>query len=385
MSDLNNPFKPNLRTGLYLKAMKDRAPIHGSFELTPRCNLNCKMCYIRMSEKEMCSAGREWTANQWIDFGKVCRDKGMLFLLLTGGEPFFRKDFKEIYTELNKMGFIITINSNGILITDEVVCWLKKCPPSKIRITLYGGSNETYSRLCGDSHGFDKVTAAIDRLLEAGIAVALNASFTPYNVCDIEAIYDFAKKRKLKVKPMVYMFPPIRRFESENKVLRFTEEEAGQALFRTKMAEMDSGVLYWFIKRMQQGFRADEDDGCIVAEEENMGCIAGKCSFWITWDGRMTPCGMMNQPVVNPKEKSFDECWDYIVKETDKIFLPKACTRCEHRNACTVCGALAVAEGHGDSTVKPEYLCGITDEYLRQCQSFVSNIESLVKAENEDE
>lgn len=34
---------------------------------------------------------------------------------------------------------------------------------------------------------------------------------------------------------------------------------------------MDSGVLYWFIKRMQQGFRADEDDGCIVAEEENMG------------------------------------------------------------------------------------------------------------------
>ena len=134
---------------------------------------------------------------------------------------------------------------------------------------------------------------------------------------------------------------------------------------------------------MQQGFRAD--DGCIVAEEENMGCIAGKCSFWITWDGRMTPCGMMNQPVVNPKEKSFDECWDYIVKETDKIFLPKACTRCEHRNACTVCGALAVAEGHGDSTVKPEYLCRITDEYLRQCQSFVSNIESLVKAENEDE
>ena len=79
------------------------------------------------------------------------------------------------------------------------VCWLKKCPPSKIRITLYGGSNETYSRLCGDSHGFDKVTASIDRLLEAGIAVAINASFTPYNVCDIEAIYDFAKKRKLKV------------------------------------------------------------------------------------------------------------------------------------------------------------------------------------------
>ena len=385
MSDFNNPFKPGLRTGLYLKAMEDRAPIHGSFELTPRCNLNCKMCYIRMSEKEMCNIGREWTAAQWIDFGKVCRDKGMLFLLLTGGEPFIRKDFKEIYTELNKMGFIITINSNGILITEEVIEWLRKCPPSKIRITLYGGSNETYYRLCGDPYGFDKAKAAIDRLLDAGISVALNASFTPYNVDDLEAIYEFAKKRKLKVKPMVYMFPPLRRLESQEGVLRFTPKEAGDTLFRTKMAEMDKGILYWTIRKMQQGFRIDEGDSCIVAEEENMGCIAGKCSFWITWDGRMTPCGMMNRPVISPMEKSFDECWDYIVKETDRIFMPKECTRCEHRNACTVCGALTIVEGNGDSTAKPEYLCGITAEYLRQCQNFVEEIEALSKTENEDE
>ena len=24
-------------------------PFYGSFELTPRCNMNCKMCYIRMT------------------------------------------------------------------------------------------------------------------------------------------------------------------------------------------------------------------------------------------------------------------------------------------------------------------------------------------------
>ena len=94
MSDLNNPFKPNLRTGLYLKAMKDRAPIHGSFELTPRCNLNCKMCYIRMSEKEMCSAGREWTANQWIDFGKCAGIRACCFFYLQVGSLFLERILK---------------------------------------------------------------------------------------------------------------------------------------------------------------------------------------------------------------------------------------------------------------------------------------------------
>ena len=373
MSTLMKLMQPDLRNQLYLKAMKNRIPIHGSFELTPRCNLNCKMCYIKMSEKEMTSLGREYTADEWIQFGQICKDKGMLFLVLTGGEPFVRPDFEKIYTALNKMGFIITINSNGILITEETVRWIKNCPPSKIRITLYGGSNETYHRICGDPKGFDKVKKSIDMLLEAGISVSLNASFTPYNVCDLEAIYEFAKKRKLKVKTQVYMFPPLRRsdLENDNHVLRFLAQEAGRALFNAKKAEMGEDVFYWYIKKEQKGISVPSNDSCLIAEEENMGCIAGKCSFWITWDGKMTPCGLMNYPVARPFEDGFEKCWDYIVKETDKIFLPKECSHCENRSQCTVCGALVIAEGQGDSRKKPEYLCGITQEYAKKCADFI--------------
>ena len=110
--------QPQLRRFLYQKAAKNKIPISGTFELTPRCNMNCRMCYIRMSEEEMRVRGREYTASEWIEMGKICREQGMLFLLLTGGEPFLRADFKEIYLELSKMGFVISINSNATMITD---------------------------------------------------------------------------------------------------------------------------------------------------------------------------------------------------------------------------------------------------------------------------
>ena len=46
-------------------------PIAGTFELTPLCNMDCRMCYVRMSNQEMqCSAGRMHTAKEWIALGE---------------------------------------------------------------------------------------------------------------------------------------------------------------------------------------------------------------------------------------------------------------------------------------------------------------------------
>ena len=98
----------------------------------------------------------------------------MLYLLLTGGEPFVYKDFKRLYLELFKMGFIISINSNATLIDEETVKWLKEYPPQRINITLYGSSNEVYGNLCNNPKGFNQVTKAINLLKEANINIKLN-------------------------------------------------------------------------------------------------------------------------------------------------------------------------------------------------------------------
>src|SRR5699024_6376908 len=115
-------------------------PLSGTFELTPVCNMNCRMCYVRMSREEQEAVHPLRTAKEWLELGKTARDRGMLYLLLTGGEPFLRPDFREILSGLHQMGLLITINSNGTLIDESVVEWLKESPPVRINITLYGAS-----------------------------------------------------------------------------------------------------------------------------------------------------------------------------------------------------------------------------------------------------
>lgn len=363
--------QPQLRRYLYHKAAKNRVPISGTFELTPRCNMNCRMCYIRMSEEQMKERGREYTVSEWVELAKACREQGMLFLLLTGGEPFLRPDFKELYQSLSTMGFLVSINTNGTLIAEKEVAWLKENPPTRVNITLYGASNKTYENLCGNPKGFDQATRAIDLLNEAGIMVNINASFTPYNIQDMEGIYSFARSRRLKVTATTYMFPPVR--SAKEGVLqdgvRLSAEEAGKALYSIKKNELGNEKFDKLLEKFREGNPFfDEEEECTRTSDEHMGCMAGRSSFWITWDGRMTPCGMMNEPVARPFEEGFEPCWKEICEQTNKILLPAECTGCKKRFACMICGALAIAEGNGDSRKKPQYLCGMTDAYLGLCQ-----------------
>ncbi|MDI9241819.1 radical SAM protein [Ruminococcus sp. YH-rum2234] len=160
------------------------------------CNMDCRMCYVRMSRQQQEAICPLRTAQEWLALGEEAKKRGMLYLLLTGGEPFSRPDFREILSGLHRMGFIISINSNGTLIDEEVVEWLKKTPPTRVNLTLYGASNETYVRLCRNPNGFTQVIRAIHLLKEAGITVKLNRSLTPYNARDLEKIIDFAKEEQ---------------------------------------------------------------------------------------------------------------------------------------------------------------------------------------------
>ena len=107
------------------------------------------MCYVRKSAREVCELGGLQPLEFWLKVAEQARDAGMLSPLLTGGETFLYPRIRELYQAMYQMGMEISINSNGSCITEETVAWLREMPPSRINITLYGGSNETYERLCG--------------------------------------------------------------------------------------------------------------------------------------------------------------------------------------------------------------------------------------------
>lgn len=111
------------------KASMAKIPLSGTFELSPICNFSCRMCYVRKTAKEVREHSRSMmTLEQWVEIAKEAHDAGMLYLLLTGGEPLLWPDFWVLYEQLIRMGFLVSINTNGSLIDEAALERLKKLP-----------------------------------------------------------------------------------------------------------------------------------------------------------------------------------------------------------------------------------------------------------------
>lgn len=80
-------------------ARENKAPIFGHYELTGRCNLDCKMCYVHnQSNAEFLK--KELSTEQWKQIFDEAFDLGLLYATLSGGECLIRNDFKELYLHL---------------------------------------------------------------------------------------------------------------------------------------------------------------------------------------------------------------------------------------------------------------------------------------------
>lgn len=366
-----NLRKAEISRALMNKAARRRIPLSGMFELTARCNLNCRMCYVRRSEAQVREMGGELGLNDWLKLAEEAREEGLLFLLLTGGEPFMLPYFKELYTELSKMGFMITINSNGTMIDEKCVEWLSKIPPSRLRITLYGASEENYFNLCRQKGMYQRTLKALDLLKETDILTRVMMTLTPYNVNDYENILRVAEERDMHFQASSYIFPPYRRDEKDpGKAVRLSACEAARfTVLSDRRNNDEKGFLNLAEYRMKQSDSvSDFDDDCMKDEGQPMRCHAGRSTFWINWQGIMTPCGMIPSPASEPLKIGFKPAWDEITAKMDEIRLPSKCENCKYSRSCPACGAAIYCET-GKFDEVPAYCCEMaeaTDKYTRE-------------------
>lgn len=103
----------------------------------------------------------------------------------------------------------------------------------------------------------------------------------------------------------------------------------------------------------------------IDRKQEGVTCRAGRSSFWLTWDGKMLPCGTMDFEPEYPLEIGFKTAWERTVTKVREIKLPAACTACDLRSFCGVCAANCKAET-GAFDVKPQYLCDMAEAYCNK-------------------
>lgn len=349
---------------LYRKASINKIPLNGTFELSPVCNFFCKMCYVRRTPEQIAKSGkklRHWT--EWLELAKECKKAGMLYLLLTGGEPFIYPGFRELYTELHKMGFLISINTNGTMIDAETVEWLKDMAPHRMNITLYGTSGETYERICGNYRGYERAKNAILMLKEAGIQLVINASMIPQNEQDLESIICFGKEHDIFTRVSTYMFPPARR-DSEADDSRFTPQEAADVHLRKQKCLLEQQEIPKYYENElgklldRKGPDGDESWG---ENLEYMRCRAGRSTFWVSWDGKMTACGMIPFPVETyPFEKPFQKCWMEVTNTVRSVKVLSECNTCEKKGICNPCVAMIYTETN-EVNCKAPYMCEMTE------------------------
>ena len=342
---------------LFHKAAGLKQPLNGSIELLPLCNMNCDMCYVRLSKEEMETKGKLRTAGEWIEIAKQMKEAGVLFLLLTGGEPLLYAEFREVYLALKEMGMIITLNTNGTMIDEKWADFFGKNKPRRINVTLYGAEEATYKELCHYSDGFQKAIDGIHLLQEQGVEVKINANIVKANAKDVDSFFKIGKNLGVPVTINTYIIPSVREREKKfNWNARLLPEEAAWMKVYVRIREIGEAGFLKEARETLDMLRKSQND---VESPIPMKCLAGKCSFTVNWQGEMRPCVMLEKPGISVFDAGFQNAWKYVVAETEKIFLNAKCGACKLRLICQNCAACAFYEG-GSFNSKPEYMCQYT-------------------------
>ena len=342
------------------RASAAQRPITGTLELLPICNMNCDMCYIRLSRTEMEKKGRMRTADEWISMGEEMERAGVLFLLLTGGEPLLFPDFRRLYLSLRERGIILTVNTNGTLIDADWAAFFGENKPRRINITLYGADDRAYETLCHYPGGFEKTVQGIRLLKERGVDVKINGSVTKSNRNDMEKIYSIGRELGAPVHMDTYMLPGIHErklpFEAQS---RLEPEEAAAAEMEMLRNEMNPEAFRMYVRQMLLQIKKEGN-----VYSEGITCMAGNCSFAVNWQGEMRPCVTLEEPSVPVFETGFESAWQQISEKVKAYRVNEKCRQCRLRPVCKTCVASARLET-GEYDGLPEYLCRYAREYIR--------------------
>ena len=348
-----------------LTEMPQRIPVDGTFELTVRCNLHCKMCLFRHDDSENAEImKKELTAEQWIDMAKQAAEAGTFSLLITGGEPMLRPDFCEIWEGIYKLGFMLTLYTNGTLVNPKIMELLRKYPPHKIGVTIYGSCPEVYEKVSGSGDAFEKAMRGICQLQTLPSTLEFRTTIIKDNYEDVDRIEELVHKtfgEQYKLTNTRIVTQSVRGACADVNTCRLEPEDNIRLAFRRG------------IKIIKEHVGDSYDENNLVLEHIDLskdstfkpritlfGCNAGMDSYTISWDGKLLGCQMLGAFETNALKDGFQKAWeDYPLQV--KIPEPnKECEACKSAHICNSCFASRYAET-GMLNGKPEYVCRDTE------------------------
>ncbi len=346
-----------------LNHMPDRIPIDGTFELTVRCNLHCKMCLFRHDDSEnKAIRAAELSTRQWINLADQAAEAGTFSLLLTGGEPMLRPDFCEIYEGIYQKGFLLTLYTNATLVTPKIMETLRKYPPHKIGITVYGSSADIYEKVCGNANAFDQMYSGVQQLLTLPSKIEFRTTIIRDNYRDMDAIERLVREKfqytdRLTQSSMVLQ--SVRGACADVNSCRIDPEDNVQLSYQRSINIMKQYLGNDYSENNVNIEKAEVSD---IPEDKPtlFGCEAGMSSYVITWDGKLIGCqlfDLFHEEVINQSFKKAWEKYPFLVKIPA---LNTECQKCQNLADCSCCYVTRYIET-GDLGGKTEYICRYTN------------------------
>ncbi|MDD7771578.1 MAG: radical SAM protein [Firmicutes bacterium] len=340
-----------------IKALKQQAkqlgtPLYGAFELTGRCNLNCKMCYVHvMNQAE--ARKKELTTEQWISIMDEAYRNGMLFALFTGGECLLRPDFKELYLHLYNQGVIMSVNTNGVLINEEMAQFFAQHRPEWIQISLYGSSDEGYEAVTG-VRSFSKVTQALELLEKYKITYRVAVTPSRQMLPDVMNIIRYLDDHRINYRVSDDLIPAREDVSREDDCMLTVEER----LWIQKEKQRLHGAAVE--PKAPEDVPKPGGDG--KQTETGMPCNAGTVRFVMDWQGKMHPCMSIPEITEDVMQVGFSTAWNNIRSKMKQVVRPAECSGCVYEKHCPVCPVFRY-DGLFSGHCKPE-VCQYT---ARRC------------------
>lgn len=311
-------------------------PYGGGLELTCRCNLDCRHCY-------RAEPGEELPTAQWRRLTEEMAEAGVLGVYLTGGEPLSRPDFAEIYTGLRRRGLLVTLFTNGTLLSEEVLALLRRYPPYYVEVSIYGASAETYEQVTRRPGSFAACQEGIERLRRGGIRYLLKTILLRDNRGDFEALQRLAREQGVLLRYDGAITPSL----NPGRVPQ------AQRLAPAEIIEVEAGD-----EGRRRAWQAwiKEKVG-LYKGEALLRCGAGTRTFFVTAAGELWPCLMLNRVRYDWRRGSFAAGLERLREVAQWRRTPThPCARCPYGVVCEQCPGWSLWV-HGDLETPVDNLC----------------------------
>ncbi len=322
------------------------------WELTKRCNLKCRHCRADADEEEFSG---ELTTDQIRGVMDDIAETARPILVLTGGEPLYRKDLFDLAAHARGKGFPLALATNGTLIDEALAGRIREAGFQRVSISIDGSGAESHDSFRGIEGSFTRALRGAELLKKKGVEFQFNTTVTRRNVDEIEDVLKLSLEKGARALH-IFMLVPVgcgveiaetdmiskERYEE---VLNWFYEKS-----RDVPIELKATCAPHYYRVIRQRARAEgrkitfETDGMAAMTR---GCLAGTGVCFISHRGGVQPCGYLPLVAGNVLEIPFGKIWEeseLFGRLRDLDGLKGKCGLCEYKTFCAGCRARAYYE-----------------------------------------